>query len=110
MTSEMWFQSESGIRRHYREQRETERRLHDEKMIRLGEDEDAFLDAFRATNRGRFEIRVIGTGDSTSSGTLELPKEEAVALFEQDAATLSPGARIELIDLDADQIIRHEQN
>jgi hypothetical protein len=52
MAEEMWFQSERGIRKHYREQREIERKLHDEKMVRLGEDEDAFLDAFRKMKEG----------------------------------------------------------
>lgn len=43
-----WFMSEDGIRGHYAEQRETEARLHEERMKRLNDEENAFLDAYRA--------------------------------------------------------------
>jgi hypothetical protein len=34
-----------------------------------------------------YEIRCVGPGDSTSSGTLDITREEALALFEQECAT-----------------------
>ena len=45
---EPWFMSEAGIRGHYAQARETEARLHREKMKDLNDQELAFLEAFRA--------------------------------------------------------------
>jgi hypothetical protein len=52
MKTDPWFMSEDGIRGHYAEQRETEARLYEERMKRLNDEENAFLDAFRTRTGG----------------------------------------------------------
>lgn len=52
METEMWFDSEKGIRKHFRDEREAERKAYEEKLTRLGQSEDDFIDAFRKT-RGK---------------------------------------------------------
>lgn len=48
MAESFWFNSEAGILSHYQEQRAAEEERHAAAMIRIRQDEESFLSAFRA--------------------------------------------------------------